>query len=267
MERMKHWRVAPSRASRVHRRSNGGRRLRAAVAAGAMVAVAMPVLSADAAVGGRRSIEATTTSDLVLLSGYPRGAEVLIKVFRKGTVVGFATKRAFGGEIELNHAGGSDCWESPRTPNIRPGDKIQTRILGSGIRDSSVVRGVFVNAPDFNEAADTITVSGRVRLGTGRASVNPGRDVLELRINKDDPWGATGRSDLRVEINANVAADGSWTRTLDSGDGIDGDDVGQAAASSETVLEWSNPGASELTVAEPPGPALRLPGCPRVEAN
>ena len=83
----------------------------------------MPVLSSvssDAAVGGRRSIETAAVSDLTILAGYPRSARVRITVFRRGVVVGYATKRAFRGEIGLNHGGGPDCWESPRTPNIRP---------------------------------------------------------------------------------------------------------------------------------------------------
>ena len=59
-----------------------------------MVAVAMPVLSSvssEAAVGGRRSIEVTTTSDLVILEGYPRRARVRIMALRGGVIVGSAT--------------------------------------------------------------------------------------------------------------------------------------------------------------------------------
>ncbi len=253
MERMNHWHAEPTRSGRVHR-TNRRRSLGAAVAAGAMVAVAMPVLStvsSDAAVGGRRSIETTTTSDLTLLSGYPRSARVLIKVFRRGNVVGFATKRAFRGEIELNHGGGFDCWESPRTPNIRPGDKIQTRILGTSIRDFMIVRGVSISG--VVEGATSITASGNVRLGTGRTAVNPARDVLELRVR-------TANGDFREDIGGSVNADGSWTHEIG---GIPAGEV----AGAEVVLEWSNPGASELTVAELPGDPVRLPGCPRIEAN
>jgi len=231
-----------------------------------MVAVAMPVLSSvssDAAVGGRRSIEATTTSDLVVLAGYPSSARVYIKVVRGGTIVGSATKRAFRGEIELNHGGGPDCWESRRTPNIRPGDRIVTRVIGTRIRDFTIVRGVFVEAPTFG--ANSITVSGRVRLGTGRATVNPGRDVLEVRVRKDGNWAGTDSPSIRAGLNAaDVQADGSWTHTFDN---LDATDVDTAAAGNETTLEWSNPGASELTVAEPAGAALQLPGCPPVERN
>jgi hypothetical protein len=217
-----------------------------------MVAVALPVLSSvssDAAVGGRRSIEATTTSDLVILEGYPGRAQVLIKVFRNGKVVGFATKRAFGGSIELNHGGGADCWESPRTPNIRPGDRIQTRILGQGIRDSMVVRGLFIDTVDPSADGTSVDVSGHVNL-TGRTGVPSG--PLELRVRTDS-------ADLRENIRGDVV-NGSFSVT------IGGIPEGEAQTA-EVVLEWIGGGAGELTVAELDGPALRLPGCPRVEAD
>ena len=255
MERMKHRPAEPTRSSRVHR-FNRRRTLGAAMAAGAMVAAAMPVLSSvssDAAVGGRRSIETTTVSDLTILAGYPRSARVRITVFRRGVVVGYATKRAFRGEIELNHGGGPDCWESPRTPNIRPGDRIQTRIIGTRIRDFTIVRGVTIT--DVAPGATSITASGNVRLGTGRAAVRPG-DVLELRVR-------TANNDFRELIDASVNADGSWTHEIS---GIPADEV----AGAEVVLEWSTPAGDELTVAElgdPAAPALRLPGCPPVERS
>ena len=146
MENLTHRRRAePTRARRVHNRSRRARLLRAAVAVGAMVAVTLPVLSSDAAVGGRRSIEVTTSSDLVILSGYPSRAQVKVQVLRKGVVVGFATKRTTrAGDLELNHSGraAGDCFESPNTPNIRPGDKVRTTILSNGVRDFTVVRNV-----------------------------------------------------------------------------------------------------------------------------
>jgi len=248
MEHMNNLPAAPTRSGREHKRSKRGR-LGAAVAVGAMVAVAMPVLSSDAAVGGRRSIEVTTTSDLVILDGYPNRAEVKIVALRAGNVVGFATKRAFGGTIEMNHGGGADCWESPRTPNLRPGDKIRTRILGTRTIDTMVVRGLFI---DTVERGDTsVTVSGHVDLA-GRTGVPSG--PLELRVRTDS-------ADLRQNVRADVTAsgDGTFTREVAVPAG--------EAAGAEVVLEWIGGGAGELTVAEEDGPALRLPGCPRVEAN
>jgi hypothetical protein len=255
MERMKHWRAEPTRSARVHR-TNRRRSMGAAVAAGAMVAVAMPVLSSvssDAAVGGRRSIEATTVSDLVVLEGYPRSARVYIKVVRGGTIVGSATKRAFRGAIELNHGGGPDCWESRRTPNIRPGDKIVTRIIGTRIRDFMVVRGLFIDSATPSADGTSVDVEGRVNL-TGRTGVPSG--PLELRVR-------TANNDLRENIRADVQADGTWSHSIALPAGETADEV---------VLEWIGGGAGELTVAEPGDPALRatalqLPGCPRVEPN
>jgi hypothetical protein len=252
MELTKRWRAGSTGPGKKHARTNRRRCLHAAVAAGAMVAVALPVLSSDAAVGGRRSIEATTTSDLVILDGYPRGAQVLIKVFRNGKVVGFATKRARGGTIEMNHSGraAGDCWESPRTPNIRPGDRIQTRVLGKGIRDSSFVRGLFIDTVTPSADGTSVEVSGTVRLA-GQTGVPSG--PLELRVRTDS-------DDLREDIRGSVDADGNWTHT------ISGIAPGEADGA-EVVLEWIGGGGGELTVAELPGPALRLPGCPPVEAN
>jgi hypothetical protein len=249
MERMNNRPPAPTRSGRVHRRTIRGRSLRAAVALGAMVAVTLPVLSSDAAVGGRRSIEVTTTTDLVILEGYPNRAQVKIVALRNGVTVGFATKRVQpGGSIELNHGGGSDCWESPRTPNLRPGDKIRTRIIGTGIIDTSVVRGVFIDSVTRDDAS--VTVSGHVQM-TGRTAANTG--VLELRVRTDT-------ADLRQNVRGDVTASGgSFTREIAVPPG--------EGTGAEVVLEWSNAAGGELTVAEEDGPALKLPGCPRVEAN
>jgi hypothetical protein len=249
MELTKQWRAGSARSGSAHTR-NSRRRLRAAVAAGAMVAVAMPVLSSDAAVGGRRSIEVTTGSDLVILSGYPSRAQVKIVVLRNGTVVGFATKRTNrAGDIELNHSGraAGDCFESPKTPNIRPGDTIRTRILGTSVRDTSIVRGLFID--NVVRGDTSVTVSGHVQLA-GRTGVPSG--PLELRVRTDS-------ADLRQNVRADVSDTGTWSREIPVAAG--------EAAGAEVVLEWIGGGGGELTVAEAPAPSQRLPGCPPIEAN
>jgi hypothetical protein len=253
MEQTRHWRGGPTRAGRVHRKNNGRRRLRAVVAAGAMVAVAMPVFSSDAAVGGKRTIEVTTGSDLVILTGYPPSTKVTIKVFRKGEVVGFATKRTKAdGTIELNHSGGAarDCFESPTTPDLRPGDSIRTRIHSNGVRDSSIVRGVFID--DVVRGANSITASGHVRL-EGRTAVIPVTDILELRARTDG-------ADPRVDIGLDVNPDGTWEHEIT---GL----TANQAANAEMVLEWSKQKADELTVAEAGVTAQSLPGCPPLATN
>jgi hypothetical protein len=262
MEQTRQWRAAPDRPKWVHKRTTRVRRIRAAAVTGAMVAVTLPTLSADGAVGDGRTIEVFTGSDLIALNGYPPTTKVKVEVVRQGFVVGYATKRTdFSGTIELNHVGAEagDCFESPSSPDVQPRDTIRTTILSSGVRDTSVVRGVWIDDVEFG--ATTITVSGRVSTDGGAASVLPGTDVLELRINKDSAWDVTGRKDLREDIGASVHPDtGAWEHVLD----VSASDSIEAAAASELMLEWSDGSAlnpSELTIAEYGAPEP-IEGCP-----
>jgi hypothetical protein len=184
---------------------------------------------------------------MVILEGYPTGAKVKIMAFRKGVMVGSAIKRVQpGGSIELNHGGGTDCWESAKTPDLRPGYRIRTRILGTKIIDNSIVRGVFIDEVARNDSS--VTVSGHVNM-TGRTAANTG--ILELRVR-------AGEDDLRQNVRGAVTdSGGTFTREVAVPAG--------EAAGAEVVVEWSNGGGGELTVAEPAGRALRLPGCPPVE--
>jgi hypothetical protein len=263
MERKTQWRAGPSRASRVYRQGPGRRRLRAAAAAGALVAVTMPVLSSDAAVGGLRSIEVFPDSDVVLLAGYPPNTNVKVEVVRHGFVVGYTTRLTDSiGGFEINHAGGlaGDCFDSPTSPDIQPTDKIRATVLEpGGVTDTSVVRGVWIDEMDFSNT--TITASGHVSL-TGPDAVNPATDVLELRIEKDNPWDVTptpGRDDRRELITADVQTDGTWTHELTASVA----DVVEAR-DAEIFLEWSNAGSTELTVTEfgVPEPVVGCPPAP-----
>ncbi len=272
MELRTHWRVAPTRGSRVHRRNTGNRRLCAAAATGAVVAAAMPVLSADAVPSGGRSHEVATQSNLMIFAGFPPNTDVLVEVVRRGEVLGFATKTADGeGLIEMNHdgapgGGDGDCFESATSPDVRAGDRIRTTIQPGGTPESSVVRGVRINRVRYGVPnARSITVTGRVTLGTGPAAVNRRRDVLELRINKDTAWDGTGRVDNREDINGSVNRDGTWRHVMNGS----ARDVREAARSSETFLEWSaNTEASppELTVFDFGDPEP-LAGCPRLQRD
>ena len=178
MELMKHWRAEPTRASQGAQEPTAAQ-LGAAVAAGAMVAVAMPVLSSvssDAAVGGRRSIEVTTTSDLVIL----RATRVVpgSGSWRSGTevIVGFATKRIQpGGASRSTTAAGLTAGSRARTPNLGPGDKIRTRIIATARPGTPAMCGACSSTAWLG--ADSVTVTGRVRLGDGRTAVNPARDI------------------------------------------------------------------------------------------
>lgn len=268
MEHSQHRRGSPIRTQKVHGRINGRRRLHAA-AMGAIVVVAMPVLSADAVPTGGRSHEVFTQSNLIALTGYPASTEVRVEVVRRGEVIGFATKTSgTDGIVEMNHDGaaGDDCFESPTSPDVRAGDRIRTQILPGGAIDTSVVRGVRINRVRFGVPnARSITVTGRVIRGTGPAAVNPRTDILELRINKDTNWAGTGRSDNREDINRNVNRDGTWRQVMNGSRA----DVRQARASSEIFLEWSTNTEEfppELTVFDF-GTPEPLAGCPPLQRD
>lgn len=262
-------RVVPTRWSRVHRRGTGRQRLRAAAAAGAVVAMAMPVLSADAVPADGRSHEVFTQSNLIALTGYPASTEVRVEVVRRGQVLGFATKTTNAeGIIEMNHVGAEedDCFESDTSPDVRAGDRIRTQILPGGAIDTSIVRGVKIDRVRFGVPdARSITVNGQVTLGTGPAAVNPGADILELRINKDTNWDGTGRSDNRENINGSVNRDGTWRHVMNGSPA----DVREARASSEIFLEWSTNTEEfppELTVFDF-GTPEPLAGCPPLQRD
>ncbi len=225
------------------------------------MAVAMPALSADGAVGGTRSIEVFTGPDVVILGGYPPNTNVKVEVVRHGFVVGYTTRLTDSiGGIEINHVGGGagDCFQSPTTPDVQPTDKIRATVLkAGGTTDTSVVRGVWIDDIQFDNT--TITVSGHVSL-TGPDAVDPATDILELRINKDTPWDVNdraGREDRREEIAPDVQPDGTWTHVLTASVA----DVAEARDGADTFLEWSTATAGELTVAEFEVPEA-IEGCP-----
>jgi len=254
------WRAEPTRSGRVHRRNRGGRGLRAAAVAGAMVAMTMPALSADGAVSAGRTIEVSTGSDTVLLTGYPRNTDVKVEVVRHGIVVGHATRMTDSlGQTGLNEFGGAagDCFDSV-SPDIQPSDIIRTTVLeaGGGV-DTSLVRGVWLNPLKF-VGNTTIEVSGHVAVGSEPGAINPATDALDLRINKDVPWVATGRKDRREPIpSAEVQPDGTFTHVLTA----DVQDIIDLQQDSETFLEWSDATATELTIAQAEAPEPLL-GCP-----
>ena len=264
MERIMRWRAEPTRSSRVHRRNRGGRGLRAAAAAGAMVAVTMPVLSADGAVGAGRSIEVFTGTDMIGLAGYPSNTNVRVEVVRHGIVVGYATRMTDSlGTITLNHVGGAagDCFDSPTAPDVQPSDIIRTKVLkAGGPVDTSLVRGVWLNPLKFT-GDTTIEVSGHVAVGNEPGAIDPATDALMLRINKDVPWivnDKPGNKDRREPIAASeVQPDGTFTHVLTA----DVQDIIDLQQDSESFLEWSDPTATELTIAEAGIPEPLL-GCP-----
>lgn len=260
MERVMRWRAEPSRSSRVHRRNRGGRGLRAAAAAGAMVAVTMPVLSADGAVGVGRIIEVSTGTDAVALTGYPKNTNVKVEVVRHGIVIAFATRMTDSlGGIGINQFGGAagDCFDNV-SPDIQPSDTIRATVLkAGGGMDTSLVRGVWLDPLRFT-GDTTIEVSGQVAVGDAPGAVDPATDSFELRIKKDVPWVSTGRKDRREPIGASeFQPDGHFTHVITAS----AQDIADLQQDGETFLQWSDATGTELTVAEAGVPEPLL-GCP-----
>lgn len=274
---------------------NGGvaKKVLATSLVGAVLAGSALIGSAQAEVTGGQTIEAFIGTNLVGLYGYTPGEEVRLEVIRNGQVIGHATKTASmpviddpstpdedesdpGGFIEINHGGteAGDCFDSEFTPNIRPGDTLQTTSVSvppdgasSGV-DSDVVRdlGVKFNQITTNTRTDKITVSGHAR-STAAAPIVPRRDVLELRLNKagENPWeGTGGRTDLRVDIGRNLDAQGNFTRVLRVSHN---DAVDWKRNPGEVALEWSQAAAGEVEALPPAifvadkGPGVAA-GCP-----
>jgi hypothetical protein len=229
-----------------------------------MVAVTMPVLSADGAVDAGRSIEVFTSTDMIGLAGYPANTNVRVEVVRHGIVVGYATRMTDSlGGIVLNHVGGAagDCFDSPTSPDVQPSDIIRTTVLkaGGGV-DTSLVRGVWLDQVRIVDDT-TIEVSGHVAVGDEPGAVDPAVDVLELRINKDVAWDVNdkpGNKDRReLIVPAEVQPNGTFTHVLTAS----AQDIIEVRDDSETFLEWSDAATNELTIAEAEVPEPLL-GCP-----
>ena len=245
-----------------------------------------------------RAIEVFYERNLVLATGYPAATKVRIDVIRAEQLVGSVTGRTDAdGNLEINHVGGNDCWgpnaldpNAPNvTPDIKPGDKVQTTVLNedgtpkldaSGAGDDvdfTVTRDVAINMDQiaFDDVNGTITVKGHVK-ALANADIQPG-DVLEVRMNKanrDNPWGdnadPASRRSLNADITADVLADGSFTHTFE---GLSPEDVVDARENGvDQILEWARPvpgGAEEdipeITVFDESEGVP--PGCPALEGG
>ena len=245
-----------------------------------------------------RAIEVFYERNLVLATGYPTDTKVRIDVIRAEQLVGSVTGRTDAdGNLEINHVGGNDCWgpndldpNAPNvTPDIKPGDKVQTTVLNedgtpkldaSGAGDDvdfTVTRDVAIDMDQiaFDDVNGTITVKGHVK-ALANADIQPG-DVLEVRMNKanrDNPWGdnadPASRRSLNADITADVLADGSFTHTFE---GLSPEDVVDARENGvDQILEWARPvpgGAEEdipeITVFDESEGVP--PGCPALEGG
>lgn len=185
--------------------------LAGAVTLGAAVVVA-PQAAADVRAG--RAIEIFHGRNIVSVGGYPPSTPVEVEVLRGQEVIGFATYTTDAtGFFEINHVGDGDCWQSPYTPNILPGDLVRTTVQGEPTQDSSVTRDVFV-------AQDATFLPGNLIRVTGHARSTPaapitGGDQVEVRMNKvnrANGWDNNGgRFDLRLaDVRPHLQADGSF---------------------------------------------------------
>ena len=262
-----------------------------------------------------RAIEVFYERNLVLITGYPVDTKVRIDVIRdvptadgSGTqeqVVGSVTGRTDAtGNLEINHVGGNDCWgpndldpNAPNvTPDIKPGDKVQTTLLNedgtpkpdaSGTGDDvdfTVTRDVAINMDQiaFDDVNGTITVKGHVK-ALANADIQPG-DVLEFRMNKvnrDNPWGdnldpASKRvlnADITGDLLSNSDNDNDPTTFTHVFEGLSPEDVADARDNGvDQILEWARPvpgGAEgaipEITVFDESEGVP--PGCPPLEGG
>jgi len=263
----------------------------------ALLAALMLTPSAFGAVKGTRSIEVDYGIDFVVLDGYPANTNVRVDVLRgpNDVLVGPTTQRTDSqGLLEINHIGGGqfgaggDCWgpstlnpNAPNvTPDILPGDKVQSTILnadGTPVdptdQDFTVTRDIKIvpdattvtGAATTDTTDNTITMIGHVR-STADAPINISGDVLELRLNANGfTWESNNnRKDLRAQVlPEDFTADGDGDpTTFKHVFNVTQNDVVRADGNNfEQIFEWSaGLAGNELTVYSGEGGVLE--GCP-----
>jgi Fibronectin type III domain/Chitobiase/beta-hexosaminidase C-terminal domain len=245
------------------------------------------------AVKDGRTIEGDYGIDFVVLNGYPANTNVRVDVLRgpNDVVVGSTTQKTSStGLLEINHVGGGqfgaggDCWgpstlnpNAPNvTPDILPGDKIQSTVLnadGTPVDpadvDFTVARDIFIDtgATTVDTANNTITMKGHVR-STPNALINTAAEPLELRLNASGfTWQSNnGRRDLRDNVSAaDFTADGDGDPTTFAHVfSVSDTDANNADGNNfEQIFEWAGgitDPPPELTVFSGEGGVLG--GCP-----
>jgi hypothetical protein len=231
-----------------------GRRTRASVIGGAtaLAAAAAFAAPAQASVTNGVALEVFHGRDFVNIVGYDPNTPLQVVVRNSaGEPVGFAdVVTDENGDYELNHAGPaeggpSDCFQSPTTPDIIPGDTVEVMVNGDPDKvDTTVVRNVQYPDPAYavDSAARTITVSGFAKTAAGAPL-----DNVEVRLNHAKPgvWEArvaNGRKDWRAQ--GVIDGDGNFTAVFKGASDADL----AAVASADIDAQWSNANLSELTV-------------------
>jgi hypothetical protein len=201
----------------------------------ASAAVAVP---ADAAVTAGRQLEIWPGIEMGVVDGYGPN-DVLVEVFRGGTLI--ASKTLDGGGGEMAHGGGPDCWEGApagMSVDIKGGDQVvATRLdaLGAPLPetpDSFFVRDIRMD--ELTPGIITGTAFG-VQDGAGFDLTAPmtGERVEAQRRNDAGRFDGGGPVDTNGNFSFPLAGDGGAV----AGDFI-GDDGGN------TVTETGGEGAS-----------------------
>jgi hypothetical protein len=218
------------------------RKIALAVSAGLVAAMAAAA-PAQAAVKSPRLIESFHGINYVGIHGFPANTDVLTEIVRGTTVIGHAKKRTDStGFYELNHVGGGDCFDTP-TPDILPGDVIQTQVLTNPTdTDSMTVQDIFRSEAVVDRTAGVIRVTGHVRVPGTTTPL----DNVEVRLNHPggtwDAPGANNRRDWRVA--GQIAPNGSFVAEFAGGSAADLDNV----ATAELAAEFGNADLTEITV-------------------
>ena len=199
MELRTHWRAEPTRSGRVHRRSNGrapagrGRGRGGHGGGGDARAVSCPPTRPSAAGGASRSPRPPTWSSF---EGFPEPSPGQDRgdPGREGDRASRRSGPSQAARSSSTTAAGPDCWESRRTPNLGPGDKIRHHDPRHRRPDTMYVRGVSI-APSAPACDSLVRSPAACASATDRRrSTRPGTS-LELRVR-------TAGDDFREDIGA-----------------------------------------------------------------
>lgn len=251
-----------------------------AISATALIASVAVAVPSWAAVKDPRNLEVDYSRDFVLLEGYPAGADVRVQVFRgadstagSGVQIGDHTGTVQAGDpstLEVNHGGAAagDCWVGS-TPDIQPGDKVVTTLVGTSDTDYTFVRDL-----TFNENAD-----GSL---TGRALGNEvGGEFVMTPLELTDPDGEAATGDFLEGKRVTSVADRIFIFAPPAEGGYDAATgnftsavLPGGAGEGEVTLQYVKAGvgeAVESTVAAPsdtpPEDLAPAAGCPAKAEN
>jgi hypothetical protein len=160
------------------------------------------------------------------------------------------------GLVEINHAGGGDCWQGASTPDIRGGDEIFVTVGGNPAdTDSASVRDIQLDTADADVGAGTVTFTGHATSHPA-APLNTGAVSTLMRID-----------DLGVKAERDVTTEGAFTIVYNADDGDVGEDAVQSWADSPDRAELTWAGAGITILSDVGGDPPVAPGCPPLALN